>query len=258
MLPFEQLRALARYTGDDDAGLVREAAECLADFAADPQLVMVCRRLLAHHPACGPLWWLCARVVAAAAPAAAARACVTLLEGDRSAHRLSSALPFPSDEPIAVLGWADTVAAATAERPDLDVVAVRPRHGDRGLRGRLARSARPVRMVDETEAMALEPSHLLIEVRALSTSQAFVPPGTADLRWALPATRVWLVAGVGRLLPDRLFAVARDEIARGDDPVAECFEVADAERVAGPAGVDPPDRLATRLDCPIAPELHRL
>ena len=72
MLPFERLRYLARYTGDDRA-LVDEAADCLADFDDDPaQLVLVCRRLLAHHPANGPLWWLCARVVGASDPAAAA------------------------------------------------------------------------------------------------------------------------------------------------------------------------------------------
>ena len=63
MLPFERLRYLARYSGDDRA-LVEETADCLADFGDDiPQLVIACRRLLAHHPASGPLWWLCARVV---------------------------------------------------------------------------------------------------------------------------------------------------------------------------------------------------
>jgi len=56
MLPFERLRALARYSGDDQE-LVVEAADCLADFADDPaQLVTVCRRLLAHHPTSGALW----------------------------------------------------------------------------------------------------------------------------------------------------------------------------------------------------------
>ena len=61
--PFERLRYLARWSGEDRSALVSEAADCLADFADDirPGSSSSCRRLLAHHPACGPLWWLCAR-----------------------------------------------------------------------------------------------------------------------------------------------------------------------------------------------------
>ena len=55
MLPFERLRYLARYAGDDRT-LVEEAADYLADFDDNPaQLVLMCRRLLAHHATSGPL-----------------------------------------------------------------------------------------------------------------------------------------------------------------------------------------------------------
>src|SRR5438034_3535381 len=68
MQPFERLRYIARH-GADDRTLVVEAADCLADFDGDPAgLVVTCRRLLHHHPDCGPLWWLCARVLVAPAP----------------------------------------------------------------------------------------------------------------------------------------------------------------------------------------------
>ncbi len=263
MLPFERLRALARY-GGDDRGLVVEAADCLADFAHDPtQLVTVCRRLLAHHPVCGPLWWLCARVVAAPDPSDAARDSSRRLESDRTAPRLASLLPFPHDEPIAVLDWPDTVAAALRERPDLDVLAIRSGH-DRYARSRLARSEHPVRSVDETEAIAFGPTHLLIEVLAASPTAAVVPEGTASLLWSLRDAELWLVAGVGRLLPERLFTTLRAQLGQGDEldgePSAEVelLEVARAARIAGPAGLDPPTRLATRVDCPVAPELLRL
>ncbi|HKA94359.1 MAG TPA: hypothetical protein VKE97_11180, partial [Acidimicrobiia bacterium] len=67
MQPFERLRYLARWSDEDDTALVSEAADCLAGFADDPAgLVVACRRLLSHHPAAGALWWLCARVLAAA------------------------------------------------------------------------------------------------------------------------------------------------------------------------------------------------
>jgi hypothetical protein len=256
-LPFERLRALARYSGDDTE-LVLEAADCLGDFGSDPQLLTVCRRLLAHHPASGPLWWLCAHVVAAANPTQAANDAARRLRADRSAARLASTLPFPHDEPIAVLGWPEVAGAALSERPDLDVVAIRGHGGDDGLRYRLPRIEVRPRVVDETTAMALAPSHLLVEVLATSPTTALVPTGTADLLWSLGAARLWLVAGTGRLLPERLFEVARHEVERADDPVAETLEVGRAERVAGPAGLDPPERLATRVDCPVAPELLRL
>jgi hypothetical protein len=257
VLPFERLRALARHAGDDTE-LVLEAADCLADFGHDPaQVVTVCRRLLAHHPANGPLWWLCARVVAGSDPADAARAAERILETDRTASRLASLLPFPHDEVIAVLGWPEIAGAALAERPDLDVVAIRRRDGDTHLRARLTRSDTPVRVVDETEAMALTPSHLLIEVLATDPTTALVPAGTVDLLWSLSNTPIWLVVAAGRLLPQRLFEVAHAEIERQDLDI-ETIDVNRAAQVAGPNGLETPDRLIHRIDCPIAPELLRL
>ncbi len=250
MLPFERLRALARYSGDD-ADLVTEAADCLADFSADPaQLVTVCRRLLAHHPSSGALWWTCAQVLAASDPAVGARDATRLLGRDRTATRLASLLPFPHDDPIAVLGWPDVTGAALVERPDLDVVAVRPRHR------RLRPAERRVRVLDEVEVTAASPSHLLLEVLAAGSQTAVVPDGAADLRWALPETTLWLVVPTGRLLPDRLFDALDAQL--GDEDDVERLAVRDAAEVAGPWGLDSPERLGLHVDCPVAPELLRL
>lgn len=261
MLPFERLRYLARHTGDDRA-LVDEAAACLADFDDDPaQLVLVCRRLLAHHPTNGALWWLCARVVGASDPAAAAVDAMRVVARDRTADRLAAVLPFPHDDPIVVLGWPEATGAALAQRPDLDVVVVRPERGDPGLRSRLGGADRTVRMVDLTEAMALDASHLLVEVRATSPTTALVPAGVADLRWGLPDAVLWLVAPVDRILPERLLAVMRAQAQRGDDDGVddgEVLAVAEAARIAGPGGLDSAERFVTRLDCPLAPELLRI
>lgn len=247
MLPFERLRALARYSGDDQE-LVLEAASCLADFAADPaQLVTVCRRLLAHHPTSGALWWTCAQVLAAGDPASGAREASDRLTRDRTASRLANVLPFPHDEPIVVLGWPDVTGAALTERPDLDVVVVR-------AGGRLRHPDRRVRVLDAVEASAASPTHLLVEVLAAGSTTAVVPDGTADLRWSLEGTPLWLVVPTGRLLPERLFTVLRGQV--GDD--TELVEVGDAEHVVGPWGLDDPARLGRHVDCPIAPELLRL
>jgi hypothetical protein len=250
VLPFERLRYLARYSGDDRT-LVEETAACLADFGDDiPQLVVSCRRLLAHHPASGPLWWLCSRVVGAPNAATAARDALRVVEKDRTAARLASVLPFPHDEPVATLGWPETIGAALAERPDLDVVVVR----SYGSPAR-SRPDRPLRMVDETEAMAMGCSHLLVEVLVTSPTTALVPTGTADLRWSLGDAELWMVVPVDRLLPDRMLAVVQEHV---DEDAGEWMPVADATKIAGPGGLDPPARLATRVDCPVAPELLRL
>jgi len=258
VLPFERLRALARHSGDDTE-LVLEAADCIADFGPDPtQLVTVCRRLLAHHPSCGPLWWLCARVVAAPDPGPAAREARDRLARDRTSSRLASVLPFPHDESIAVLGWPELAGAALAERPDLDIVVVRDDRAVTRLRTRAFGDELRVRMVDVTELMAGSPSHLLVEVAAMSPTSALAPEGTADLLWSLGTTTLWIVAGVGRLLPQRLFDVARAEVERARDVTVETMELTRVDRIAGSAGLDPVDRFVARLDCPVAPELLRL
>ena len=105
--------------------------------------------------------------------------------------------------------------------------------------------------------MALTPSHLLIEVLATDPQTALVPAGTVDLLWSLSTTPVWLVVAAGRLLPNRLFEVAQREVERQDLGV-ETIEVSRAAQVAGPNGLETPDRLVHRIDCPVAPELLRL
>lgn len=261
MQPFERLRYLARWS-DDDGALVSEAADCLAGFADDPAgLVVACRRLLSHHPAAGALWWLCARVLTAPDPADAAWQAWKLVNEDRTAGRLSGLLPFPHDDPIAVLGWPDLAGAALAERPDLDVIAIRRRTGDDHRRARRARREAPVRIVDEVEATALEPSHLLVEATAASPTCAAVPEGAPDLLAQLVAggTTGWLVAGVGRVLPERLFGSLRHELegGRSNLPVV-LVDTARFARIAGPTGLVAPDALSRHVDAPVAPELLRL
>ena len=270
MQPFERLRYLARWSDEYDSALVSESADCLAGFADDPAgLVVACRRLVSHHPVSGALWWLCARVLTASDPAEAAWEAWQLVNEDGTTDRLSRLLPFPHDEPIAVLGWPDLAGAALAERPDLDVIAIRRRSGDDHRRARLARRDAAIRIVSEVDAAALEPSHLLVEALAASPTSAVVPDGTAvvpdgtvDLLDTLAATGTvgWLVAGVGRVLPARLFAAMRAELEReqAEHTPVELVDVTRFGRIAGPTGLANLDALRRRVDCPVAPELLRL
>jgi hypothetical protein len=264
--PFERLRRLARDSSpgndDGDQWFVSEAADCLAGFADDPAgLVVACRRLLVHHPAAGVLWWLCARVLTAPNPADAAWEACRLFDADPTARRLGERLPFPHDEPVAVLGWPTLAGVALGDRPDLDVVVVPRRVGDNRLRGRLAHAGATPRIVREPELAAARPSHLLIETSATSPSEAVLPAGAGDLvreLMAAGATTV-LVAGVGRVLPERLLRALRHSLDT-DDPDSgwEVVPVELFQRVAVPDGLRDPSVLARQVDCPVAPELLRI
>ena len=265
---FERLRAIARY-GDDDRVLVAEAADCLADFDDDPAaLVVTCRRLLAHHPECAPLWWVCSRVLAAPEPSEAAWESEERVRSDATSARLAALLPFPADHPIAVLGWPELAGDALASRPDLEVLAVRGGTADRNWERRLARSEAIARPVDLTEALAAEVSHVLVDSVAASGERVMVRDGTSRAldTLARPGLLVWLVAGVGRVLPNRLFDAMTALIGDADDPFDEGFEARGLElldvqrfdRVAGPTGLERPEQVVRRADCPIAPELLRI
>ncbi len=264
MQPFERLRAIARHGGDDRL-LVAEAADCLGEFDDDPAaLVVTCRRLLHHHPERAPLWWLCARVLAAPDPSEAAWEAEALMRADDTPDRLAALLPFPADHPIAVLGWPELAGTALAIRPDLEALVLRVEHGDRrGLhenwRARLARSDASARPVDVTEALVLEPSHVLVEVAGASPTELLVADGTSALLDALarPSLVVWLVAGVGRVLPARMFDAMMRELGEPEDHGLERLDVQVADRIAGPTGLVRPEALLRRVDCPVAPELLR-
>lgn len=270
MTPFERLRYLAR-SGGSDAAVVEEAADCLAGFADDPAgLVVACRRLLAHHPEIGPLWWLCARVLTAPDPGEAAWKAWERVHDDPTAERAAERLPFPADAPVAVLGSPELVATIAATRPDLDLVAVRGHGTGDHARARRARRAdptvAPIRIVDPVEASALAPSHVLLVPRALSPQMIAVTPGTGSSLDDLgDGTARWLVGGAGRVLPDRLFdAFVRAAGAPrpgagggGSEATIELVAPERFERVVVATGLEHPSGLARRVDCPAAPELLR-
>ncbi len=259
MQPFERLRYLARWSEDDGSELLSEAADCLAAFGSDPAgLVVACRRLLAHHPSSATLWWLCSQVLAAPDAVDASWSAWQAFADDATPSRLASALPFPHDDPVAVLGWPDVISAGLAERPDLDVVAVRGRGEDDRLSRRIRRAEQPVRVVGEPELLTLEPSHLLIETAAGGGGSARVPFGAIDLAAAARShgTKVWLVAGLGRVLPERLFQSLTRAV--GEDDETELLRAEAVDLVVGPTGLEPPAAFGRRMDCAVAPELLRL
>lgn len=210
---------------------------------------------------------MCARVLAAADPAAASREAVRLLEADRTADRLAATLPLlDEDEVVAVIGWPYAVDVALAERLDVDVVSVRVEGEDVASVLRHRRRDGRVRTVDEWDLATMRVVRLLVPAAALGAGRAIVPAGTsAVLDVVGRAGETWLVSGVGRVLPRRLFEAL--ERAAGATVVDidleehhDAIEVVPLERfdrVAGTRGLEPPNEADNRPDCPVVPELLR-
>jgi hypothetical protein len=275
--PFERLRYLARSFGDDEEVLLEESADCLAGFADDPMgVVIACRRLLAYHPRVPTLWWLCAQVLSAPDPAEGAWSAWREWRSDPTPGRLAGALPFPLEEPVAVIGWPPVLRDGLAERIDLELLALRNPYGSDGLSRRLRTSVQQVRVIDETELPALVPAYVIVTPVATGGDTILVEPGTAELVAAARAegAAAWLVVPRGVALPARMLEALRQ--AAATDPAAVPMPGADEwwhddsdfaveewsgpafDLVVGPDGTTDQRALGHRADCAPAPELLRL
>jgi hypothetical protein len=256
--PAERLRSVTRRNVDDDR-LAAAAADALAGFSDEPaSLVVACRRVLAHHPAHGQLWWVCSRILAAADAAAAAHIAVQELEGDRTGDRLGATLPLlDEDEVVAVVGYTGTIDDALLERFDLDTVAIRVDGDDPYAALRRRRSDHAVRVVDEWDPVLERIARLIVSAGAIGPERALVPKGTADVFAAIgsAAPEAWLVGGVGRVLPARVYEMIVSSLpaeSRYEEISLQRFD-----RIAGPRGLERPTDAVGRIDCPVVPELLR-
>jgi hypothetical protein len=261
--PIERLRYVARSSGAGQEMLVRETASALGSFADDPQgLVTACRRIVSRQPAVGALWWLCARVLTAGDPIREAWAVVDELEADGTSGELAHALPDGGT--VCVLGWPDLAAEALARRGDLEVLVVDALREGSGLVRRLVAHDPELDVVD-VPVGGLGPAVAAADVLVLEAS-ALGPSGFCSVAGSRAAAAtathadvpVWVVAGLGRLLPGRLW----DEVARRVEPLDDPWDVDDeivpidlASHLAGAHGPEATADGLRRIACPIAPEL---
>ena len=70
---------------------------------------------------------------------------------------------------------------------------------------------------------------------------------------------MWLVAGVGRLLPERMWLPVRERVLTDEtwDADDEAVPLDLVDRVVGPTGPLDVDAAIRRTDCPVAPELFK-
>lgn len=262
MHPIERLRYVARASGADQALLVRETAQALAAFRDDPAgLVAACRRIVDRHPTSGPLWWLCARVLTSPDGQREAWRAVDDIERDATPGELSFALPEEST--VCVVGWPELVGDALPRRGDVEVLAVDALGEGSGLVRRLMQSGVDAVDVPTSGLGAAVASADVLLLEAVSMG----PTGFVAVSGSLAAATVarhaevpvWVAAGVGRLLPARMWdALAGRHATRSADPWdldEEVVPLTLADQVCGPAGLEEPAVSLRRTDCPVAPEL---
>jgi hypothetical protein len=263
MHPIERLRYVARASGVSQRVIVQETASALASFGSDPHgLVTACRRIVSRQPTSGPLLWFAARVLTAGDPSNEIWDAAGELQADGTAAQLAHALP--EDATITVLGWPDEIGEALPRRGDVDVFVVDTLHEGSGFVSRLLRS--DVEAIDVPlsgmGAAVASSSLVLLESPAIGPTDFLAVSGS---RAAAAVARhagipVWLVGGVGRLLPARMWDGLRRRVDAIDDPWDAADEIVPldlVDRIVGVRGPEPVAEALRRIDCPIAPELFK-
>jgi hypothetical protein len=263
MHPIERLRYVARSSGADPVVLVRESASALVGLGVDPAgLVTACRRIIDRQYTTGPLWWLCSRVLTAPDGRAEARRASIEIANDPTGDELTSALPDATR--VAVVGWPATAGDVLARRGDCPVFVIDVFDEGNGLVRRLERAdvevveVGPAGLAAAVQACGL----VLLEASAIGPTGALVVAGS---RAAAAVARhagvpVWLVGGVGRQLPLRMWEALCSRL----DDEGEPWELDDeilpldlVDAIVGVAGPEPVASALARTDCPVAPELFR-
>jgi hypothetical protein len=257
----ERLRMVARASGEDPGLLAREAAAALAGCADDPRaLVMACRRLLDRQSASGPLWWLAARVVASPDPRTEAWMSAEMLREDMTPAVVARSLP--DDAVLTVLGWPEQVTEALRLRGDARVLVVDSLGDGAPLVAALDGIGSDAALVPDSGIGAAVANSTLVLLDASAVGpDGFLAVAGSHAAAAVAYTEqipVWVVAGVGRILPPRLWGAMVDRIAAAGDPWDADWEVVPIGLVTAVVGPDgplaPADALAG-VDCPDAPEL---
>lgn len=259
----ERLRYVARAGGGDPAVVVSETVEAVRGLAPGPgELVSVCRNLVERHVACGPLWWLCARLLSEPDALATSWDLADEIAEDPTADHLVAALP--DDATVLTIGYPMLAARALVRRGDLHVLAVEAGNASNAL----------IRLLDrnDVEAIDVQPEAMLaamaqadlvlLEADACSPSTALSAIGSALAAAAAnaSATPVWLVAGRGRRLPQSYVDAIVRRVSCNERPWESEFETIPTDRatnVVGPAGLVTMSPAALGAECAAVPELVR-
>jgi hypothetical protein len=97
----------------------------------------------------------------------------------------------------------------------------------------------------------------LVSATAIGPERALVPEGTGAALQTIGAgaRELWLVGGVGRVLPARVYDAIVSSLP--SDSSFEEISVQRFDRVAGPRGLERPADATGRIDSAVVPELLR-
>jgi len=242
--------------------LVREAAGALAAFTGDPtELLTACRQLLRRQPGSGPLVWLAARMLTGVDPILEARGVVDAITTDPTSARLAAAIP--ADHRVLVVGSPDIVGRALVDRPDVEVMVVDAARDGFGLRQDLGRLGHVCHDVPDwgVGSAVGECGLVLIEADAAGPDGAYARAGSRAAAAVACETGVdvWVVAGVGRFLPQRMWEAMLNMPSERDPWLrdTEFVPFTGIEFVCDRSGLAPVAEAILADDCPIAPELFR-
>lgn len=262
MHPIERLRYVARASGVPQATLVQETAKALASFVGDPHgLVTACQRVVSRQPSSGPLVWFTARVLTSGDPSSEIWAAAGEMQADRTSALLARSLP--DDARVCVLGWPSEISDALPRRGDLEVMVIDTLREGSGFVSRLWQADMDAIDVPMSGlgAAAASADLVLLEAAAIGPTSFLSVAGSRAAAAVAKHERVsvWLVGGVGRMLPDAMFCgvearLDSDEPWDADDELVPLDLV---DQIVGPNGPEPVPVALQNVDCPIAPELFR-
>lgn len=254
---------MARSTGIDQRMAVRETAAALSSFASDPHaLVTACRRMLGRQPASGHLVWLCAHMLSSSDPREGARRALEEIENDCTGQNLAAALPDSAE--ITIIGWPELVAEALPRRGDLTVRVVDTDGIGERLADRLVEfdvDASPVPL-QGLGASAATSDVVVLEAAACGPDTTLTVAGSRALAAVAQTTRaeVWIVAGVGTMLPAPMWDGLVRRLGVGAAPWAYDAELMPLELVdqaVGHSGKVPVTAAGEFVQCPVVAELCR-
>lgn len=248
--------------------LVRETAGALRGLGFDPAgLVVACRRIVERHPTSGPMWWLCATVLAAADPYRCAAALADDLDADPTPDVLVEALPDGAT--VCVVGWPDLIGEALLRRGDAMVLAVDSGDVADGMSSdafvrRLQRVDVEAEIVPAAglSAAVLASDIVVVEALAACDTELFATAGSRALASVgyCSEVPVWAVVGRGRCLPPGLFEAMGQRLSDVHlpwDAQAELVPMGLSNWLVSPHGAIPTVDATIAAECPMSFELLR-
>ncbi len=233
----ERLRYVARAGAVPVEPLVREAAKALLMVAHDPMaLLTACRQLLARRPDCGPLMWLASKMVIASDARQAAFQALRELSQDRTGAVLDR---VPAGASVLSVGYNEAISDLFRDRPDLAKV---PRAEPAG-------HAVAVTDVVLVSSDCVGPLEALVDQEAIAVAEAARNLGV----------EVWLVTGVGRIVPARVWRGVRARVSGDDGSARHRTTILDVSRlvtrIATPRGLRDPAIATCQPDFSYVPSL---